>query len=136
MSESVKAYSRVLVVEDSPTQALHLQTLLEREGLEVLVACDGQLGLQMAQQLQPDVVVLDIQMPEMNGFQVCEALKETDETANIPIILFTRHDDEDAVVTGLQMGAVDFIPKDAFADAVLIETLRQMGLVEPPSEDE
>ena len=89
----------------------------------------------MAHQLQPDVIVLDIQMPEMNGFQVCEQLKEANETANIPVILFTRHDDDEAVVLGLQMGAVDFIPKDAFADAVLIETLRQMGLIPSSPED-
>ncbi|MCX7683150.1 MAG: response regulator [Anaerolineae bacterium] len=120
---------KVLIVEDSPTQALHLQALLEEVGLEVLVAHDGQTGLEMARHTQPDLVVLDVQMPGMNGFQVCQQLKETAATADIPIIMFTRHDEQEAVVLGLQTGAVDYIPKDAFADAVLLETLRQMKLI-------
>ncbi len=127
MSETVT----ILVIEDSPTQALHLQALLEQKGLNVAVASEGQTGLQMAQQLHPDVIVLDVQMPEMNGFQVCQQLKAMRDTADIPIILLTRHDDDENVVMGLQMGAIDYIPKDAFADAVLLETLRQMGLIVP-----
>jgi CheY-like chemotaxis protein len=119
----------ILVIEDSPTQALHLQALLEQEGLKVLLAEDGQEGLEVAQQLQPDLIVLDLQMPGMNGFQVCRRLKDEQRTASIPVILFTRHDDREAIVLGLQLGAVDYIPKDAFADAVLVETLRQMGLI-------
>jgi DNA-binding response OmpR family regulator len=129
MADSIETHGKILVIEDSPTQALHLQALLEQEGLEVLVACDGPMGLQMAQQIQPDVIVLDVQMPEMNGFQVCQQLKGMKDTADIPVILFTRHDDDQNVMLGLQMGAVDYIPKDAFADAVLVETLRQMGLI-------
>lgn len=119
----------VLIIEDSPTQALHLQALLEQEGLNVVLAEDGRIGLEVAQQLQPDLIILDLQMPEMNGFQVCRRLKDEDRTASIPVIMFTRHDDREAVVLGLQLGAVDYIPKDAFADAVLLETLRQMGLI-------
>ena len=127
--EGEMARSTVLVVEDSPTQALHLQAILEQEGLQVALASDGRAGLEMAQQLQPDLIILDLQMPEMNGFQVCQQLKDQRLTASIPVIMFTRHDDHEAVVLGLQLGAVDYIPKDAFADAVLLETLRQMGLI-------
>ncbi len=133
MSEPVGARDasrkRILVVEDSPTQALHTQALLEQEGLEVVLAPDGQTGLQMAQELRPDLIVLDVQMPGMNGFQVCRQLKEAQATEDIPIIMFTRHDEQEAVVLGLQTGAVDYIPKDAFADAVLLETLRQMQFI-------
>ena len=120
----------ILVVEDSSAQALHLQALLEQEGLHVLCAGDGQTGLQMAQQAHPDLIVLDVQMPEMNGFQVCRQLKATRATADIPVIMFTRHDAPEAVAMGLQSGVLDYIPKDAFADVVLLETLRQMGLIE------
>ncbi len=120
----------ILVVEDSPTQALHLQVLLEQKGLHVVCAVDGRIGLEMATDLHPDLIILDVQMPELNGFQVCQLLKEHLDTANIPVIMFTRHDDPQAVVLGLQTGAVDYIPKDAFANAVLLETLRQMGVIE------
>ncbi len=119
----------ILVVEDSPTQAMHLQAVLEQEEVEVILAFDGKTGLELAQQLHPDLIVLDVQMPEMNGFQVCRQLKNTRATADIPIIMFTRHDEQEAVVLGLQTGAVDYIPKDAFADAVLLETLRQMKII-------
>ena len=119
----------ILLVEDSTTQALHLRTLLEREGLQVAWARDGRQGVEKAQQLHPDLVVLDIQMPEMNGFEVSRMLKEEAETADIPIIMFTRYDDAQSVMSGLETGAIDYIPKDAFAEAVLLETLRQMGFV-------
>ena len=119
----------ILIVEDSATQALHLQAVLEGAGLQVSWAQDGKSGLEMAHRVRPDLIVLDVQLPDMNGFQVCQDLKSQNGTRNIPIIMFTRHDDPEAVVLGLQTGVVDYIPKDAFADAVLIETLRQMGLV-------
>lgn len=118
-----------LVIEDSPTQALHLQALLERKGLKVVLAHDGQVGLQMAQQLRPDVIVLDLEMPYMNGFQVCQELHGSKSTSAIPVIMLTCHDDHETAVLGLQLGAIEYIPKDAFADTVLLETLRQMGLI-------
>ena len=129
MPETDKTGKTILIIEDSTTQALHLQALLKEVGLQVIWAQDGQAGLNMAHQAQPDLIVLDIQLPDMNGFQVCQYLKNQSETQPIPVIMFTRHDDPEAVILGLQTGVTDYIPKDAFADAVLIETLRQMGLV-------
>lgn len=125
---------QVLVVEDSHTQALHLQALLEREGLTVTLAFDGKSGVEMACQVHPTVTILDVQMPEMNGFEVCQRLKEMPDTADIPIIMLTCRDENDAVLEGLQAGAIDYIPKDAFSDAVLIETLRQMGFIAASAE--
>jgi CheY-like chemotaxis protein len=123
----------ILIIEDSPTQALRLRALLEEEGLKVVRAEDGRRGVEQAQHLRPDLIILDLQMPEMNGFQVCQTLKDIEETAAIPIIMLTSHDEQEAVVLGLQLGAIDFIPKDVFADAVLLETLRQMGLIGVPA---
>ena len=125
---------QVLVVEDSHTQALHLQALLEREGLSVALAFDGKSGLEMAGQVRPSVAILDVQMPEMNGFEVCRQLKEMDDTAEIPIIMLPCRDENDAVLEGLQVGAIDYIPKDAFSDVVLVETLRQMGFIAASAE--
>jgi DNA-binding response OmpR family regulator len=119
----------VLVIEDSQTQAMHLQALLAREELEVTLAFDGQSGLTMAHQLHPDIIILDVQMPDMNGFQVCEALACANDMADVSIIMLTCRDDQEAVMQGLAAGAVDYIPKDAFSDAVLLETLRQMGVI-------
>ena len=130
LSNSTMDTRTILVVEDSTTQALHLRTLLEREGLNVLWARDGQQGIELAQEHLPNLVVLDIQMPDMDGFEVLRQLKSAGNTVEIPVIMFTRYDDAQSVLSGLETGAVDYIPKDAFADAVLLETLRQMGLIE------
>jgi CheY-like chemotaxis protein len=120
----------VLVIEDSITQVMHLRALLEDEQLDVLMAEDGQQGLELARSLQPDLIILDLQMPRMNGFQVVQGLKMSKETADIPIIMFSTHSEKETQTLGMQLGAVEYIPKDAFADAVLLETLRQMGLIE------
>lgn len=130
MTSSYHTHSPIaLVVEDSPTQATHLQAILEHEGIQVICAVNGRLGLRMAHQLRPDVVILDIQMPEVNGFEVCKTLKTSPELSEIPIILFTKWDSTEAIQLGLEYGAIDYIPKDAFADAVLLETLRQMNIL-------
>jgi len=129
VTEDQEGQKSILVVEDSTTQALHLRALLERSGLQVLWARDGMEGIRLAQAESPDLIVLDIQMPDMDGFEVCQRLKESDVTAQIPVIMFTRCDDAKSVLSGFERGAVDYIPKDAFAEAVLIETLRQMGFL-------
>ena len=119
----------VLVVEDSPTQARCLRAMLEQEGLVVLLAYDGQSGLEIAQRLQPSAIILDLQMPKLNGFQVCRQLRSKRQTSSIPIIMLSSHSDEDMVEFSQQFEAVDFVCKDAFADAVLLEMLRHMGLI-------
>ena len=135
MSKPVKAgavcQKTVLVVEDSPTQAMQLRVLLEGEGLRVVSAEDGLEGFRMARKCRPDIILLDLELPTMSGFQVCKCLKEEQATADIPVIMFTRYDDQAAVIQGFQTGAIEYIPKDTFADAVLLGTLRQMGLIGP-----
>ena len=69
----------------------------------------------------------------MNGIEACQRLKKSEVTSDIPVVLFTAHDEQESVILGLQLGAVDFILKDVFADVVLMETIRQMGLI-PESE--
>jgi two-component system cell cycle response regulator len=121
----------VLIVEDSPTQAISIKSLLIDAGLRVICATNGQTGLRLAQQVKPALVLLDIQMPDINGFEVCGRLKQNDETKDIPVIMLTRNTTPEAVQQGLEQGAIDYIPKDAFTSAVLLETLRQMSLIEP-----
>lgn len=119
----------ILVIEDSPTQALHTSELLERSGIHTICATNGRMGLNLAHSVQPTLIVLDVQMPDMNGFEVCRKLKDDPETTDIPVIMLTRNDALEAMQMGLNSGADDYIPKDAFADAVLLETLRQMGFL-------
>ncbi len=129
LSANGKAGKVVLVVEDSPVQAFALVKLLEREGLSVLCAPNGVAGLEMARQSVPDLIVLDIHMPEMDGLEACRRLKQDAATAAIPVVLLTAYSEPIALREGLEGGAVDFIPKDAFSDVVLLETLRQLGIL-------
>ena len=119
----------VLVIEDSPTQALALRALLEINDLDVTIAANGAEGLALARTLEPAAIILDIQLPDMDGFQVCQKLKHWPETASLPVIMLTQYDEHTAIVHGLQLGALEYIPKDAFADSVLVGTLRQMGII-------
>lgn len=119
----------ILVVEDSPTQGLHLQALLRQHGLTVVCAWNGEVGVALAHQIRPDLVVLDMHLPDITGLEVCRRLRLEADTAWVPIIIFTHSHDPDVVSESFKAGAVDYIPKDVFADAVLVETLRQMGLI-------
>jgi CheY-like chemotaxis protein len=125
-----KQHKTVLIVEDSPVQTLVLEHLLGQEGLEVLCAPDGRSGVEMARQHAPDVIILDIEMPEMNGFEVCRCLRENAQMADIPIVMLTAHSEVSMVMRGIDLGAIDFIPKDAFSEAVLLETLRQLHVLD------
>jgi DNA-binding response OmpR family regulator len=122
---------RVLLVEDSRTQAIRMQLELQQHGLEVEVATDGPRGLEAArsQDNPPDVVVLDVDLPGIDGYGVCRALKDDAATEHIPIVMLTRYDDAKNTLEGLQIGAIDYIPKDAFAEQNLLESLRQLGIL-------
>jgi DNA-binding response OmpR family regulator len=123
------AHKKVLIVEDSPAQALALEHLLREQGLQVLWAPDGQAGVTMARQHLPDAIVLDIEMPRMGGFEACRHLKKDRRTAGIPIVMLTIRDDAATALHGIDLGAIDFIPKDAFSESVLLGTLRQLRIL-------
>jgi CheY-like chemotaxis protein len=125
----VEQQKTVLIVEDSPAQALALGHSLEQAGLRVMWARDGRIGVDMAQEHLPDVILLDVEMPKMNGFEACQLLKEDIQTMDIPIIMLTVHTEPITVNALLERGAVEFIPKGAFSEAVLLETLRQIGVL-------
>jgi DNA-binding response OmpR family regulator len=123
------------LVEDSPTQAQQIAAHLSGHGLEVLVADDGPVALDMAYQQQPDVIVLDINLPSMSGYQVCRRLGRDERTAHIPVIMLTVANASDQIIGGLEAGAEDYIPKDEFAPANLIGSLGSLGLLTYPPED-
>ena len=119
----------VLVVEDRPTEAENIRAVLMGAGLQVVLAVDGPDGLQKVQGVHPDLVVMDVNMPGMNGFQVVRALKRDPQCAMIPIVMLTTNDAPESVMIGLDSGVIDYIPKDVFAMHILVETIRQMGLI-------
>lgn len=119
----------ILIVEDSRTQAVQLQRQLREHGVEVIVASDGLEGLKMATQYIPDMIVLDMKLPKMDGVQVCQRLKRHKDTSHIPVIMLSSADDAENTLAGLNAGAEDYIPKDIFAASYLLDTLRSFGLV-------
>jgi len=122
--------SRVLVVEDSATQALEIRLLLEDAGFEVEVATDGRAALRAIGVMTPDLVLTDLQMPEMNGLELVEAIR--DEHLGLPVILMTQHGTEEVAVEALQKGAASYLAKKNLAtdmvsaiDDVLVVTTAQ-----------
>jgi DNA-binding response OmpR family regulator len=101
----------ILVVEDSPTQAAQIKYLLEDNHFEVVVAFNGQEALVWLSKNEPFLIISDIVMPGMNGFQLCEKIKSDERTKNIPVILLTSLSDLEEVIEGLSCGADSFITK-------------------------
>lgn len=99
----------VLVVEDEANIVDILTFNLEREGYRVLSAYDGQAGLETAQKEKPDLILLDLMLPRLNGFQVCRTLRESGDT--VPILMLTAREEESDKVKGLELGADDYITK-------------------------
>jgi len=116
----------ILIVEDSPPQALKVKLVLESNGCDVVWVDTGWAGVEMAKSKQFDLIVLDVELPDIDGFTVCQKLKAQPALAAIPVVMMTTRDHAEDVLNGLEIGAVDYIPKDAFAEMVLLETIKQM----------
>lgn len=99
----------VLVVEDEANIVTILTVNLEKEGYRVLSAYDGQAGLDLARREKPDLILLDLMLPKMNGFEVCRTLRDDGDT--VPILMLTAREEESDKVKGLELGADDYITK-------------------------
>ncbi|MCL4369360.1 MAG: response regulator transcription factor [Chloroflexi bacterium] len=99
---------RILVIEDEPKIVDVVDLYLEREGFEVLVASDGRTGLRMFEEQRPDLVILDLMLPVMDGLEVCRAIRK--ESA-VPIVMLTARDEEIDKILGLELGADDYVTK-------------------------
>ncbi|MEM9216536.1 MAG: response regulator [Cyanobacteria bacterium P01_F01_bin.150] len=109
----------ILIVDDNPDNLVILSACLEQYNFEVLVAQNGESALQKADYVIPDLIVLDVMMPGIDGFETCRRLKENPRTQNIPVILMTALSDIDNKVKGLKSGAVDYITKPFQQEEVL-----------------
>jgi len=102
---------RILIIDDLPENVFMLQDRLENEGYEVVKAYDGKTGIAKATSEMPDLILLDVMMPEMTGIEVCKILKQDAGTADIPIIIVTAKSSADDAKEGLEAGAFDYIKK-------------------------
>ncbi|HEY9797473.1 MAG TPA: response regulator [Leptolyngbyaceae cyanobacterium] len=117
--------STVLVVEDSLAQRQMISDLLKGSGLTVTVASDGVEALEHIQRSSPDVVVLDIVMPRMNGYELCRRLKADPKTQNVPVVMCSSKGEEFDRYWGMKQGADAYIAKP-FQPTELIGTVKQL----------
>lgn len=103
--------ANILIVDDSPTEIHVFKTMLEKNGHSVSVAESGEEGIEKAQEILPDLVLMDVVMPGMNGFQATRKLSTIEATSSIPVIIVTTKDQETDKVWGIRQGAKDYIVK-------------------------
>jgi DNA-binding response OmpR family regulator len=112
--EQTDSMPRIMVVDDDPDTVSILARHLQREGFTAIEAISGAECLRIAQERPVDIILLDLMMPDMDGFAVCRALKEDPRTAEIPVIMITARDDLDARAEGIRLGVSDFLAKPVF----------------------
>ena len=120
--------ARILIVDDSPSQLLGIKRIVEKLGHEVISAEDGAMGVEMAKAELPDLILMDVVMPNLNGFQATRTISKNASTAHIPIILVTTKDQETDKVWGMRQGAKAYVTKPIKEDEltkILVEFLPQ-----------
>jgi len=115
--------ARILVVDDIPSNVKLLEARLSAEYFDVMTAMSGADALAMCERAECDLVLLDVMMPDMDGFEVCRRIREHADWAEIPIIFVSSADDKDLIVRGFESGGVDYITKP-FNHAELISRVR------------
>lgn len=116
---------KVLIADDEPNIVISLEFLLRREGFEVLVAVDGEEALAKARAEKPDLVLLDVMMPKMNGFDVCQALRADPALAAMRVLMLTAKGRDTEVSKGLGLGADAYVTKP-FSTKDLVAQVRQL----------
>lgn len=103
--------ARILIVDDSPTEIHVLKTMLEKNGFDIISADSGEAGIETARAEKPDLILMDVVMPGLNGFQATRQLTNDPETSTIPVIIVTTKNQETDKVWGLRQGAKEYITK-------------------------
>ncbi len=120
------AKSKILIIEDDAFLAGMYVTKLSMEKFETQLAVDGKAGLDQAQKFQPDLILLDILLPKLNGFDVLKQLKADAATKDIPVILLTNLGQKSDVVEGLNLGAVDYLIKAHFMPSEVVDKIKHV----------
>lgn len=117
---------RILVVDDQPINVQLLKNKLERENMEVIAAYSGEEALDVVSAQKPDLILLDVMMPDMDGIEVCQELQSRESTRTIPIIFITARSSKEGKIEGLGVGAVDYITKPIDLDETLARVQTQL----------
>ena len=119
---------RILLVDDTPTNLSVLSESIHQQGWITLFATDGETAIEQAEYAQPDLILLDVMMPGIDGFETCQQLKQNPQTADIPVIFMTALSDTTDKVKGLKIGAVDYITKPFQQEEVITRVGMQLRL--------
>ncbi|MGR9013995.1 MAG: response regulator, partial [Gammaproteobacteria bacterium] len=118
----------ILIVDDTPANLGVVAESLESKGYRLLIAQDGTEGLKRAALVKPDLILLDVMMPGMDGFEVCRCLKGQPDTAEIPVIFMTALTESEHKVTGFKVGGVDYLAKPVQIDEVIARVGTHLNL--------
>ncbi len=124
---------RILVVEDDPDIGNMLQTYFESQGFEISVAVRGQEALSLTRHTLPHLIVLDIMLPDMDGYEVCRQLRSSSRTGHIPILFLTQRDERRDRIAGLELGADDYITKPFDIEELRLRVVNAMSRAEQES---
>ena len=124
--------ARILVVDDEPNNRLLLTVMLAPDGYDVVTAAAGEEALAMIAQHAPDLIVLDVMMPGMDGYQVAARIKSEDATRHIPIIMLTALNDRNSMMHGLNAGAEQFLTKPVVRAELSLRVRNLLRLTESP----
>jgi len=125
------ANTKILVVDDEPDVVAFLEATLRADGFDVVKAYDGIGALDLVSSERPDLVLLDIMMPMMSGYEVCEQIKANPETQNIPVVCVTSAHTPDARAQSLRMGAATLVTKPFLAKELVAQVRRHLRKKEP-----
>ncbi len=125
----------VLIVDDLPNNVRLLSIMLTEKGYQVRKAINGQMALNTVRSLIPDLILLDINMPDLNGYQVCEQLKADEKTREIPVIFISALDDVLDKVKAFQVGGVDYISKPFQGEEVMARIENQLTICRQKKQD-
>ena len=117
---------KILIVEDDEFLLSMYSTKFEIEGYDVVMAGDGEMGLEKAQKEKPGIILLDIMLPNMDGFDVLKKLKSDRATSSIPVILLTNLSQKQDVEQGLSMGADDYLVKAHFMPSEVVDKINRL----------
>lgn len=128
MTDTASAPTRILLVDDTPTNLTVLSESIQNQGWVTLFATDGETAIEQAEYAQPELILLDVMMPGLDGFETCKRLKHNPKTKDIPIIFMTALSDSLDKVKGLNLGAVDYITKPFQQEEVVARVKMQLRL--------
>lgn len=120
------AIKKIMVVDDSPTERAYMESLLKKRGYEVVVVESGETAIERSKADQPDLILMDVVMPGLNGFQATRAITRDESTKHIPVIICTTKDQETDKIWGLRQGAKDYVTKP-INEPELIEKIKSLG---------